>query len=115
MRIRFSVPRHKRKKRLFKLAKGFYSDQHCRLRQAIPQVNKALAHAYVGRKDKKGNYRQLWITRINAAVREHDMSYSRFINGLKKAEITINRKMMAEMAIRDEASFAKLVALAKKS
>jgi large subunit ribosomal protein L20 len=82
---------------------------------ALQQINKSLVHAYTSRKDRKNDYRQIWIVRLNAAVREHDMSYSRFINGMKKAGIEINRKMLSEMAIKDPASFKSLVELAKKS
>jgi len=113
MRITYSVPRHKRKKRIFKLSKGYYGNKSNRLRMAIQQVKKSLTTAYVHRKDKKGDTRQLWITRINAAVREEGMSYSKFMNGLKKADITINRKMLSEIAIRDPHSFTQIAELAK--
>lgn len=115
MRIKFSVPRHKRKKKLLKLAKGYYADKRTRLRMAIQQLNKSGVHAFTSRKDKKGDYRQLWIARINAAVREHEMNYSRFMNGMKKAGIELNRKMLAEMAVKDPGSFARLVEVAKKA
>ena len=82
---------------------------------ATQQLRKSLVHAYVGRKDKKGEFRSLWITRINAAVREEGMSYSKFINGLKKAGVNLNRKMMSEMALRDADSFKQLVAIAKNA
>ena len=113
MRIKYSVPRHKRKKRIFKLSKGFYSDKSRRLRMAIQQVKKSLTNAYEHRKDKKGDLRQLWITRINAAAREEGLSYSKFMNGLKKAAISINRKMLSEIAIRDPQSFTQIAELAK--
>lgn len=112
MRIKFSVARSHRKKKIFKLAKGYYADKRSRLRMATQQIAKSLTHAYVDRKDRKGEFRQLWITRINAAVREEGMSYSRFINGLKKAGVTLNRKMLSEMAIKDPASFKQIAALA---
>ncbi len=113
MRINCSVPRHKRKKKIFKLAKGYYGDKKNRLRQAVQQVKKSLTTAYVHRKDKKGDMRRLWIARINAAVKEEGISYSKFIYGLKKAEIKLNRKMLSEMALRDMDSFRELVKLSK--
>ena len=82
---------------------------------ATQQLGKSGVHAYVDRKDKKTTYRQMWITRINAAVREEGLSYSKFINGLTKANITLNRKMLSEMAIKDPASFKALVDAAKKA
>jgi len=113
MRITYSVPRHKRKKKIFKLSKGYYGDKGHRLRQAIQQVKKSLTTAYEHRKDKKGDLRQIWITRINAAAREEGLSYSRLMNGLKKASIAINRKMLSEIAIRDPQSFTQIAELAK--
>ncbi len=113
MRIKYSVQRHKRKKRIFKLTKGNYSNKRNRLRQAIQQLNKSLTTAYVHRKDKKGDMRRLWISRVNAASVEEGMSYSRFINGLKKADITLNRKMLSEIAIKDPQSFKQLVSLSQ--
>ena len=115
MRIKYSVPRNKRKKKIFKLAKGYYGDKSRRLRMATQQVKKSLVHAYVDRKDKKGNMRSMWIMRLNAAVREHGMSYSRFVDGLTKSEISLNRKMLSEMAIKDPNSFKQLVELARKA
>jgi len=115
MRIKYSVPRNKRKKKIFKLAKGYYGDKSRRLRMATQQVKKSLIHAYVDRKDKKGNMRSMWIMRLNAAVREHGMSYSRFVDGLTKSEISLNRKMLSEMAIKDPNSFKQLVELARKA
>jgi len=82
---------------------------------ALQQVAKSLVHAYVGRKKRKGEFRQIWITRINAAVREEGVSYSRFMSGLKKAGIELNRKMLSEMAIKDPAAFKQLVAVALKT
>ena len=82
---------------------------------ATQQLGKSGVHAYVDRKDKKTTYRQMWITRINAAVREEGLSYSKFINGLTKANITLNRKMLSEMAIKDPASFKSLVDMVKKA
>lgn len=76
---------------------------------------KSLSYAYVGRKDKKSDFRKLWITRINAAARMNGMTYSKLISGLKKANVTINRKMLAEIAVSDEKAFAEIVAVAKKA
>lgn len=115
MRIKYSVARNKRKKRILKLAKGYYGDKSRRLRMATQQVKKSLVHAYVGRKDKKGDMRSLWIVRINAAVRENGMNYSRFIDGLNKSGIKLNRKMLSEMAIKDPASFKQLVEISSKA
>ncbi len=82
---------------------------------ATQQVDKSLVHAYTDRKDKKGTYRSLWIVRINAAVREEGLNYSSFISGLTKANITLNRKMLSEMAIKDPVSFKQLVDIAKNA
>lgn len=115
MRIKYSVARNKRKKKIFKLAKGYYGDKSRRLRMATQQVKKSLVHAYVDRKDKKGNMRSMWIMRLNAAVREHGMNYSRFVDGLAKSDIKLNRKMLSEMAIKDPNSFKQLVELSKQA
>lgn len=113
MRIKSGVTTRRGKKKYFKLAKGNYSNQRNRWRIVIQAVEKGLVHAYTGRKDKKGEYRTLWIQRINAACREEGLSYSKFISGLKKKGILLNRKMLAEMAVRDGVSFKKLVSLSK--
>lgn len=115
MRIKYAVARNKRKKKIFKLAKGYYGDKSRRLRMATQQVKKSLTHAYVGRKKKKRQMRSLWIMRLNASVREHGLSYSKFISGLKKASIELNRKMLSEIAIKDPKSFKELVEIAKKN
>lgn len=115
MRIKYSVARNKRKKKIFKLAKGYYSNKRNRLRMATQQVKKSLVHAYVHRKDLKGDMRQTWIMRINAAVREEGMSYSKFVAGLKNAKVTLNRKMLSEIALKDPQSFKQIVELAKAS
>ena len=112
MRIKSGVTTRAHKKKYFKLAKGNYSAKRSRWRMVKQQVEASLAESYIGRKDKKGDFRSLWIERINAACRTHETSYSRFMNGLKKAGITLNRKMLSEMAIRDGGSFKKLVELA---
>ena len=113
MRIKFSVARHAREKKVLKRASGYYGDKSRRLRMATQQLDHSYVHAYVDRKDKKHTYRQMWITRINAAVREEGLSYSKFISGLTKANITLNRKMLSEMAIKDPVSFKKLVDVVK--
>ncbi len=115
MRIKYSVARNKRKKRVLKLSKGYYGNKGNRLRQAKQQVDKALTTAYIHRRDKKGDIRQLWIVRLNAAAREEGMSYSRFMDGLHKANITLNRKMLSEMAIRDPQSFKQLAEISRKA
>ncbi|MFA6091334.1 MAG: 50S ribosomal protein L20 [Elusimicrobiota bacterium] len=113
MRIKPGVTTRKHKKKYFKLAKGYYSNKKNRWRIVKQQVEKSLNHAYTGRKDRKGEYRSLWVTRINAACREEQTTYSRFMAGLKRAGITLNRKMLSEMALHDEGSFKQLVTLSK--
>ena len=112
MRIKAGQNTRKGKKKIFRLAKGAYSSKSKNWRHVLQHVEKSLDRAYTGRKDRKGEFRSLWIARLNAACRQHDMSYSKFIAGLKKAGITINRKMLSEMVMRDEASFNKIVSLA---
>jgi large subunit ribosomal protein L20 len=112
MRIKHGVTTRHHKKKYFKLAKGNYSAKRSRWRMVKQQVEQSLNEAYKGRKEKKGDFRSLWIERINAACRQNETTYGRFINGLKKAGITLNRKMLSEMAVRDGASFKKLVSLA---
>lgn len=112
-RVKRGVTRHKRHKKILKLAKGFRGAKSKLFRPANEQVLKSLAYAYAHRKDKKGDFRKLWITRINAAARLNGMSYSRMMNGLKKAGVSVNRKMLAELAIKDAAAFTELVNVAK--
>ena len=112
-RVKKGVNAHKRHKKILKLAKGYYGSKSKTFKAANPAVMRALRSAYVGRKLKKRQYRQMWIARINAAARMNDISYSRLMDGLKKANIDINRKMLSEMAIYDPAGFAKLVEAAK--
>lgn len=112
MRIKSGVTTRAHKKKFFKIAKGNYSAKSTRWRMVKQQVEASLAESYIGRKDKKGDFRSLWIERINAACRQNETTYGRFISGLKKAGVTLNRKMISEMAIRDGASFKKLVSLA---
>ena len=102
--------RQRRKKRL-KLAKGQFGGKSKLFRTATESVDKGQAYAYVGRKQRKRDFRQLWVTRINAAVRAQGVTYSQFINGLKKANVLINRKMLSEMAIHDPKGFTHLVTL----
>ena len=113
MRIKYSVPRTKRKKKVLKLAKGYYGNKGNRLRQAIQQVNKSLTTAYIHRRDKKGDIRQLWIVRLNAAAREEGMSYSRFMDGIHKANINLNRKMLSEIARKAIGTIKKVVGTEK--
>ena len=112
-RVKKGVNAHKRHKKILKLAKGFYGAKSKTFKAANPAVMRSLRSAYIGRKLKKRQYRQMWIARINAAARMNDISYSRLVDGLKKANIDINRKMLSEMAIYDPAGVAKLVEAAK--
>ena len=107
--------RLKKRKKILKLAKGYFGSKSKLYRPAKEQVMRSLNYAYRDRKQKKREFRKLWITRINAAARKHDMSYSRFIHGLKEANVDINRKMLAELAVNDEDDFAELVELAKEN
>ncbi len=104
----------KRRKKVLKLAKGYFGSKHILYRTAHEQVMKSLAYAYRDRKQRKRNFRKLWITRINAAARLHDLSYSKLINGLNLASVEVNRKMLAELAVNNPADFAAIVELAKK-
>lgn len=115
MRVKSGVYTRQRKKKVFRISKGYYSNRNNRWRQAIQQVDKSLKYAYVGRKDKKGDFRSLWITRINAAVRPHGLSYSRFIDGLKKANVILNRKMLSEIAVNDASLFEQIVQISKSA
>lgn len=104
--------RQRRKKRL-KLASGQYGGKSKLFRTATESVDKGQAYAYTGRKQRKRNFRQLWVTRINAAVRAQGVTYSQFMNALKKANVLLNRKMLSEMAIHDPQAFSHLVSLTK--
>jgi large subunit ribosomal protein L20 len=112
-RIKGAVNARKRHKKVLKLARGFFGSRSKQYKTAKQSVMRAMAHAFAGRKQTKREYRSLWITRINAAARINGMSYSRFMAGLKKADININRKMLAEMAVNDAAAFAQLVTKVK--
>lgn len=108
-RIKRSVNGRKRTKKILKQAKGYYGAKSKLYRTAIEAVMKSLNYAYIGRKQRKRDFRSLWITRINAAVRPYGFSYSRFINALKSNNIEINRKVLSEMAINDPDGFKQLV------
>jgi large subunit ribosomal protein L20 len=114
-RIKGAMMTRKRRNKTLKLAKGYYGAKSKHFKMAKQQVMKSGNYAFVGRKQKKRDFRRLWITRISAAVKMHGMNYSTFMNGLKKAGVTLNRKMLSEMAIHDAAAFASLVEVAKKA
>ena len=114
-RVKKGVNAHKRHRKIVKLAKGFFGQRRKNFRTASPAVKRAWAYAFAGRKNKKREYRRLWIARINAGARMNDISYSRLMDGLKKSGIEINRKMLSEMAIFDAAGFADLCETAKKA
>ena len=114
-RVKKGVNAHKRHKKILKQAKGFYGAKSKVFKAANPAVMRSLRSAYVGRKLKKRQYRQMWIARINAAARMNGLSYSKLMDGLKKSGIEINRKMLSKMAIHDAAGFATLCETAKKA
>ena len=114
-RVKTAIITRKKHKKVLKRAKGYYGAKHYRFRNAKQAVMKSGAYAYVGRKDKKSNFRKLWIARINAAARMNGLTYSKLIAGLKKANVVINRKMLAEMAVSDAAAFTKVAEVAKKA
>ena len=112
-RVKRAVNALKKRRKVFKLAKGYFGAKSKQYRAASEQVRRSLRYAFVGRKLKKREFRRLWIARINAAARVNGMSYSKLINGLKVANITIDRKMLSDIAINDPAGFAKLCETAK--
>ena len=114
-RTKHGVPSKSRKKKILKRAKGYFGSRHTLYRPAREAVNRALMYAYRDRRARKRDFRKLWIARINAAARLNGMSYSRLIDGLKKSNIEINRKVLAELAINDAAGFTKLAEIAKES
>jgi large subunit ribosomal protein L20 len=114
-RVKTARTTRARHKKVIKQAKGYFGAKHYRYRMAKQAVMKSGMYAYVGRKDKKSNFRKLWITRINAAARMNGITYSNLINGLKKANVVINRKMLAELAVSDSKAFSELVEIAKKA
>ena len=113
-RIKGAVNAHKKRRKVMKLAKGYWGAKSKQYRAATEQVARSLRYAYEGRKLRKRDFRRLWITRINAAARLNGMSYSTFINGLMKHNVDINRKMLADIAVNDAATFANLVEIAKQ-
>ncbi len=114
-RVKKAINARKRHKKVLKLAKGYFGSRSKQFRAAKGSVMRAMAASYKGRKLRKRDFRKLWIARINAAARMNGLSYSKFINGLKKANIDLNRKILADMAVNDEAAFAKLVEIAKNA
>ncbi len=112
-RVKGAMMTRKRRKKVLKLAKGYYGSKSKLFKTAKEAVMKSGQYAYIGRKQKKRDFRALWITRISAACRMNGINYSSFMNGLKKANITLNRKMLSEIAIHDEKAFAELVSKAK--
>ncbi|MDR3000779.1 MAG: 50S ribosomal protein L20 [Fibromonadaceae bacterium] len=113
-RAKTRVPSRERRKEILKAAKGYYGRRKSNLRLAIEATTRAGQYAYTHRRDRKGDFRSLWITRLNAAVREHGLKYSEFIHLLSVAQIDLNRKILADLAITDPAAFAKVVEVAKQ-
>ncbi|ALC89715.1 50S ribosomal protein L20 [Bacillus sp. FJAT-18017] len=112
-RVKGGTVTRKRRKRVLKLAKGYYGSKHTLYKVANQQVMKSLQYAYRDRRQKKRDFRKLWITRINAAARINGLSYSRLMHGLKLAGVEVNRKMLAELAVSDAQAFAQLADVAK--
>lgn len=114
-RVKGGTVTHARRKRVLKRASGYFGSKHLLFKTAKEQVMHSLRYAYIDRRNIKRDYRKLWIKRINAACRMHDISYSKFMYGLKAANVNVNRKMLSELAINDPKAFADLVKLAKKA
>ena len=114
-RVKTAIITRKRHKKIIKLAKGYFGAKHYRYRTANQAVLKSLSYAYVGRKDRKSDFRKLWIARINAAARQNGTTYSKLIAGMKKANISINRKMLSEIAINDPKAFSEIASIAKNA
>ena len=114
-RVKGAMMTRKRRYKSLKMAKGYWGSKSKHFKMANQAVMKSLTYAYTGRRLKKRDFRQLWITRINAACKMNGMNYSTFMNGLKKAGIVINRKMLAELAVSDKAAFTQLTETAKKA
>ena len=112
-RVKGALNARKKHKKVLKMAKGFFGARSKQYRVAKQSVMKAMAHSFAGRKQTKRAYRRLWIVRINAAARLNGLSYSKFMNGLKNAGVSLNRKMLADLAVTDAAAFTKLVDTAK--
>lgn len=115
MRVKTGVVRRRRHKKILKLARGFYSGRRKHFRKAKEQLERSMYYAFRDRKQKKRDFRSLWIVRINAACRINDISYSKFMHGIKLANIDLDRKILADMAMNDPVAFAKIVQTAKKS
>ncbi len=113
MRIKRAVNAVKKRRKIFKLAKGYRGAKSKLYRVSREAVMKSQMYAFIGRRDKKGDFRKLWIARINAAARMNGLSYSRFMNGLKKSQIVLNRKVLADLAVNDAAAFTALCEQAK--
>ena len=114
-RVKRGVPAHAKHKKVLKKAKGFYGRRKNTIRTAKAAVDKSMQYAYRDRKVRKRNFRALWIQRINAAVREHGLTYGRFIDGLTKSGIEVDRKVLSDMAIHDAEAFGVLIAASKKA
>ena len=114
-RVKTAIITRKKHKKILKRAKGYYGAKHYRFRMAKQAVMKSGMYAYVGRKDRKSNFRKLWISRINAAARMNGITYNNLINGLKKANVVINRKMLAEIAVSDPKAFTEIATIAKNA
>ena len=114
-RVKTARTTRARHKKVLKQAKGYFGAKHYRFRMAKQAVMKSGMYAYVGRKDKKSNFRKLWIIRINAAARQNGLTYSKLIAGLKKANVTVNRKMLSEIAINDPKAFTEIATIAKNA
>ena len=114
MRIKRGVNAVKKRRKIFRLSKGYFGSKSRSYRIAREAVMKSLMYAYIGRKNRKRDFRKLWIARINAAARLNGLSYSKFMHGLKVANVDINRKMLADLAVNDKEGFASLAALAKE-
>ncbi len=114
-RVKGALATRKRRKKILKLAKGYWGAKSKHFKMAKEAVMKSGNYAYIGRRQKKRDFRRLWITRINAACRMNGITYSAFINGLKKANINLNRKMLSEIAVADENAFKELVNQAKSA
>ena len=112
-RVKGAMMTRKRRNKILKMAKGYWGAKSKHFKMANEQVMKSLTYAYVGRKQKKRNFRQLWIARINAACKMNGMNYSTFMHGLKLAGVEINRKMLSELAVNDKAAFTQLTEIAK--
>jgi large subunit ribosomal protein L20 len=110
-----AVNAQKKRRKVFKLSKGYFGAKSKQYRAASEQVRRSLRYAYIGRKLRKREFRRLWITRINAGARANGLSYSKMMNGLKLAGVTVNRKMLSELAIHDPAAFTALAETAKKA